>query len=102
MSQETMMILVENGKEVLLKVKEDKLYSCGYIPQKKGRVLGFDFPAFKGTLHFEKKVELGQQCQTPQSTSHASLAYLGEYDSLDDIQQDFARLESSDLVVYGD
>lgn len=99
-SMETVMILLEMGKDIQLAVNSEKLYTSGYIPMKKGKVIGFNYPDLKGKVEFKPKVNIGDICYTPKSASDAALSYVGEYDSIEDMEDDFRLIESIDIIQY--
>jgi len=101
-SLETAMILLELRKSIHLTVNTKKLYTSGYIPMKKGRVIGFEYPEFKGRIDFNERVKRGDICYNPRSASDAALSYIGEYDTIKDMEDDFKIIESFDIVKYSE
>lgn len=101
-SLETLMILLECEKEINITPSSKKIFSCGYIPRKKGKVIGFNFPKFKGIVEFQKKIKIGDICDAPKSASDAALAFVGEYELLSELQDDFKMIESYELVTYSE
>lgn len=99
-SLETVMILLEMGKKIDISINSEKLYTSGYIPMKKGMVTSFKYPKFKGKIVFNEKVKVGDVCHHPISASDASLSYVGEYDLLEDMLDDFKLIELSNIVQY--
>ena len=99
-SLETAMILLEAEQDLYVQVRTSKHHTSGYIPMKKGRVVGFMEPDLVGDVEFQKKVKIGDTCHSPKSASNAALSYIGEYDSIKEIKDDFKFLESYNTVMY--
>lgn len=99
-SLETAMILLESGQSLDISIKANKYYTCGYIPLKKGKVIGFDLPILKGKVKFQERVKIGQICKNPKSASDVAMSYFGEYLSIQDIKDDFDVIERYNTVLY--
>lgn len=99
-SVETAMVLLEMQLGVELNLKNRKSFTSGYIPMRQGVVTGFRVPELKGKVDFEMRVEIDQVCNMPSSASHASVSYLGEYSSIDDMEEDFKLIEQHGIVDY--
>lgn len=99
-SLDTLMVILEMGRVINIKKTANTLLTSGYIPTKKGRVVGFKYPKLKGNVKFMPKVKVGDVCSYPTSASNASLVYIGQYNTMEDMLVDFNQIESCDAVLY--
>lgn len=99
-SMETVMILLETGRDIQISTNQEFYYTSGYIPWKSGVVKSFNIPKLKGTLKFDFRVNIGDVLASNTSASDTAVSYLGKYNKHEDIQSDFETIEKSDIVLY--
>lgn len=100
-SMEMAMILLENNISLEFQSKEEGLlFTCGYIPRKKGRVLAINMPEMKGKVLFDCRVKKGENLNKPSSASDVAVSYFAEYNFVEDLFDDFYCLENYDIVSY--
>jgi len=99
-SMETAMILLETGKELKLGNINNKFFTSGYIPRQKGTVQKTIIPDMQGEVEFNIRVKSGDVLDIPKTASDASVSYIGEYNSLSKLYEDFVMLEKTDIIVY--
>ncbi|RAP34877.1 hypothetical protein B1207_14380 [Legionella quinlivanii] len=100
LSMETAMILLELNKPLPLKENFEGFQISGYIPMQKGKVMSITLPKLKGEYNFDVRVKVGDICEHPISASNASIAFLGESDSVENLLDDFRWLENNSIIEY--
>lgn len=100
LSMETAMILLELERDLKIEQNYSSHEICGYVPMKRGKVVGIEFPPLKGKYHFDVRVKIGEICRAPQSASNTSVAFIGSSGSLHALEEDFRCLESNSIIKY--